>query len=178
MPDTIPKTQEKQVYRSPDYQTSFESVDLSVQEKQNQYRFSRWWPWISDRNDFDCFVSASHPDTSYQVSNNRFLRWRPRWLSWISKQRYEKSAGSATITNRSPSQTLRGRWNRQIQTSTNHTSVRKALRLALSSPSEVIAMLKGLKKKKKKKKKKKNKKKKQTNTRTKWHKVRHKQIVS
>ena len=33
----------------------------------------------------------------------------------------------------------------------------KALRLALSSPSEVIAMLKGL-----------------TNTRTKWHKVRHK----
>ena len=37
------------------------------------------------------------------------------------------------------------------------TNVRKALRLALSSPSEVIAMLKGLK-----------------NTRTKWHKVRHK----
>ena len=44
-----------------------------------------------------------------------------------------------------------------MQTSTNRTNVRKALRLALSSPSEVIAMLKGLK-----------------NTRTKWHKVRHK----
>ena len=29
--------------------------------------------------------------------------------------------------------------------STNRTNVRKALRLALSSPSEVIAMLKGLK---------------------------------
>ena len=32
----------------------------------------------------------------------------------------------------------------QIQTSTNRTNVRKALRLALSSPSEVIAMLKEL----------------------------------
>ena len=46
----------------------------------------------------------------------------------------------------------RGKGNRQIQTSTNRTNVRKALRLALSSPSEVIAILKGLK-----------------NTRTKWH---------
>ena len=42
--------------------------------------------------------------------------------------------GSATITNRSPSQTPRGRGNRQIQTSTNQTNVRKALRLALFSP--------------------------------------------
>ena len=56
-----------------------------------------------------------------------------------------KSPGSATITNRSPSQTPRGRGNRQIQSSTNRTNVRKALTLALSSPSEVIAMLKGLK---------------------------------
>ena len=40
----------------------------------------------------------------------------------------------------------RGRGNRQIQTSANQTNARKALRLALSSPSEVIAMLKGLKK--------------------------------
>ena len=69
------------------------------------------------------------------------------------KKRYEKSPGSATITNRSPSQTPRGRGNRQIQTSTN---VRKALILALSSPSEVIAILKGLK-----------------NTRTKRHTERH-----
>ena len=73
------------------------------------------------------------------------------------KKGWEKSPGSATITNRSPSQTLRGRENRQIQTSTNWTNVRKALGLALSSPSEVIAMIKVLK-----------------NTRTKWHKVRHK----
>ena len=56
-----------------------------------------------------------------------------------------------------PSQTPRGRGNRQIQTSTNRTNVRKALRLALSSPSEVIAMPKGLK-----------------NSRTKWHKLSHK----
>ena len=48
--------------------------------------------------------------------------------------------------NKSPSQTPRGRGNRQIQTSTNQTNVRNALRLALSSPSEAIAMLKGLKK--------------------------------
>ena len=40
---------------------------------------------------------------------------------------------------------LLGRGNRQIQTSTNRTNVRKALRLALSSLSEVIAILKGLK---------------------------------
>ena len=50
------------------------------------------------------------------------------------------------MTNRTPSQTPRGRENRQIQTSTNRTNVRKALRLALSSPSMVIAILKGLKK--------------------------------
>ena len=43
-----------------------------------------------------------------------------------------------------------------MQTSTNRSNIRKALRLALSSPSEVIAMLKRLK-----------------NTRTKWQKVRH-----
>ena len=36
-----------------------------------------------------------------------------------------------------------GRGNRQTQASANRTNVRKALRLALSSPSEVIAMLKG-----------------------------------
>ena len=51
----------------------------------------------------------------------------------------------ATITNCSPSQTARESGNRQNQTSANQTNVRKALRLALPSPSEVIAMLKGLK---------------------------------
>ena len=62
---------------------------------------------------------------------------------YMKKKGKRKSPGSATITNRSPSQTLRGRGNRQIKTSTNRTNVRKALRLALSSPSEVIAILKG-----------------------------------
>ena len=33
----------------------------------------------------------------------------------------------------------------KLQTSTNRTNVRKTLRLAVSSPSEVMAMLKGLK---------------------------------
>ena len=46
------------LYRSPDYQTSFKSIGLSVQEKV-QYRFSRWrpwWPsWISNQNDFSNF---------------------------------------------------------------------------------------------------------------------------
>ena len=41
------------LHRSPDYQTSFESTGLSVQEKV-QYRFSRWQPkgpaWISNQN--------------------------------------------------------------------------------------------------------------------------------
>ena len=49
--------------------------------------------------------------------------------------------------NHSPSQTPRRRGSRQNQTSANRTNVRKALRLALSSPSEVIAILKGLRKK-------------------------------
>ena len=52
----------------------------------------------------------------------------------MSQKKVRESQGSATITNRSPSQTPRGRGNRQIQTSTNRTNVRKALRLALSFP--------------------------------------------
>ena len=56
-----------------------------------------------------------------------------------------KGLGSATITSRSPSQTPRGRENRHNQPSANRTNVQKALRLAFSSPSEVTAMLKGLK---------------------------------
>ena len=59
-------------------------------------------------------------------------------------KKVRENPGSATITNRSPSQTLRGRGNRQNQTSANRTNVLKALRIALSSQSEVIAMLKGL----------------------------------
>ena len=46
----------------------------------------------------------------------------------------QNKVGSATMTNRSPSQTPRGRGNRQFQTSTNRINVRKALRLHLSLP--------------------------------------------
>ena len=63
------------------------------------------------------------------------------WFVTQQKKVKEKSA----VTSRSPSQTPRGRRNRQNQTSANRSNVRKALRLALSSPSEVIAMLTGLK---------------------------------
>ena len=65
----------------------------------------------------------------------------------LFSKKVKQSQKSDIITSRSPSQTPRGRGNRQNQTSANRTNVRKALRLALSSPSEVIAMLKGLKKK-------------------------------
>ena len=51
------------------------------------------------------------------------------------------------MTSRSSSQTRRGIANRQNQTSGNQTNVRG---LAPSSPSEVIPMLKGLKKHKNK----------------------------
>ena len=57
----------------------------------------------------------------------------------------DKSSESTTITSRSPFQTPRRRWKRQNQTNANPTNVRKALRLALSSQNEVIAMQKGLK---------------------------------
>ena len=57
-------------------------------------------------------------------------------------KRLRDSQRSATITNHSSSQTPIGRGNRQNQTSANRTNVRKALRLALSSPSEVITMQK------------------------------------
>ena len=110
------------------------------------------------------------------------LSWQPRWPPLNNVTHHDQSnAGERFLAhlgfsnyksftvkkkvreksrechNHKPSKTPRGRGNRQIQTSTNQTNVRKALRLALSPPSEVIAMLNGLK-----------------NTRWKWHKVRHK----
>ena len=63
----------------------------------------------------------------------------------MNKKKVRETSRGDPITNRSPSQTPRGRGNRQNQTSANRTNVRQALRLALSSPGEVIAMLKGLK---------------------------------
>ena len=82
-------------------------------------------------------ISAQNIDCGYSLEPSR--------RGGSNGKKGKKSPGSATITNRSPSQPPRGRGNRQIQTSTNRTNVRKALRLAISSPSEVIAILKGLK---------------------------------
>ena len=82
------------IYKLPRYfLPSFESIGLSVQEKRKN-RFSRWRPfWTSDWNDFRYFWSASHPDTSYQVSSQhafwfrrRFSWWPPGLTSWISDQ--------------------------------------------------------------------------------------------
>ena len=51
--------------RSPDYQTSFESIGLLV-----QYRFSRMRPSrISNQNDFSYFWFTCHLDTSNEVSS-------------------------------------------------------------------------------------------------------------
>ena len=85
-----------------------------------------------------------------------FLCFRFDALTVLEKKGKRKVQGVPQSRTRSPSQTPRGRGNRQIQISTNQTNIRKALRLTLSSPSEVIAILKGLK-----------------NTKTKWHMVRH-----
>ena len=67
----------------------------------------------------------------------------PYEAGFVKKNKVREKSRKCHNQNRSPSQTPRGRENRQIQTSTNQTNVRKALRLALSFPSEVIAMLKG-----------------------------------
>ena len=68
----------------------------------------------------------SHP-SRIQGCNN-YPNYYSKEKEILKKKRLEKSPGSATITNRSPFQTPRGRGNRQIQTSTKRTNVRKALK--------------------------------------------------
>ena len=56
-----------------------------------QKRFSTWllWrpPWISDQNDFSCFWSISHPDTSYQIkSQSAFLFRKKNQIYWKEKE--------------------------------------------------------------------------------------------
>ena len=45
-------------------------------------RFSRWLPWrpplISDRNDFNYFLSISHPNASYPVLSQMAFGFRRR----------------------------------------------------------------------------------------------------
>ena len=101
---------------------------------------------------YQCLTSI--PKSAYREAFRQWIHGLELCIyshgDYFEKKRKEKSPGSATITNHSPSHTPRGRGNRQIQTSTNQTNVQKALRLALSSPSEVIAILKGLEKHKNK----------------------------
>ena len=83
-------------------------------------------------------LTAEIPSVSTTMYGLKSFRSGPQDLG---KKKVREKSRECTITNRSPSQTQRGRGNRQIQTSTNRINVRKALRLALSSPSEVIAIL-------------------------------------
>ena len=58
------------MYRSPDYQTSFESIDLPVPEKNFNMDFLRWRSsWISNQNNFSYFWSTSQLDTSNEASS-------------------------------------------------------------------------------------------------------------
>ena len=126
--------------RSPEYQTSFESV-LPFGSGEVQNRFSRWRLY----SHIGLLIGMILATFTLQITPKLLTRFPVSCpFSSVEKKVREKSR-SATITNRSPSQTPRGRGNRQIQTSTNRTNVRKALRLALSPPNEVIAILKGLK---------------------------------
>ena len=92
---------------------------------------------------------------SKEISGHNFTRKISRIrvnaiVGFAKKKNVREKSGESHNHKPQHSQTSRGRGNRQIQTSTNRSNVRKALRLALSSPSEVIAMIKGLKKHKNK----------------------------
>ena len=78
------------LYRSPDYQTTFESICFSVQEKKFNIDFQD----SGHQNDFIYFLSTSHLDTSNELAfwfrikkvQNRFSTWLLRRPSWISDQ--------------------------------------------------------------------------------------------
>ena len=50
----------------------------SGEEAKNRFsRWPPWWPsWIPNWNNFSYFISASHPDASYQVSSQLALLFR------------------------------------------------------------------------------------------------------
>ena len=72
------------LYRSPDYQTSLESTDISREKVQH-----RFWKFLAI---FDLQVATAFPTTfranlplgSGEVAQNRFSRWPPWQPSWIS----------------------------------------------------------------------------------------------
>ena len=107
-------------------------------------KFQVNWPFVEEKKQIIEFLNGCH-DGHLGFRFGTILAIFYLQVTPMLPTKKEKSQGSATIPKRSPSQTPRGRGNRQTQTSTNRTNARKALRLALSSPSEVIAILKGLK---------------------------------
>ena len=65
------------LYHSPEYQTSLESIGLSVQEFRIHFQDDDWWPsWISEPKDFSYFWFTSHPNTSYPISSPLDFQFR------------------------------------------------------------------------------------------------------
>ena len=107
-------------------------------------------------------ASNEYPQHMFSLRNKKNIMWIPPLICsfellsvyWYSsmllfsgdhkKGKREKSRECHNHKPQSFPDTKR-KINRYCQTSANRTNVRKAPRLALSSPSEVIAMLKGLK---------------------------------
>ena len=85
------------LYRSPEYQTSFGSIGLSVQEKV-QNKFSIWWPWwdswISNQNVYLLLIYKSPRQCQWtfvnlpfglgEKSSNTLSTYLLGRLSWIS----------------------------------------------------------------------------------------------
>ena len=65
--------------RIPMFPTKFQvNWPFGSGELKKKNRFSRWPPWISDRNDFSYFWSTCRPDASCQVSSRLASRFRRR----------------------------------------------------------------------------------------------------
>ena len=68
------------IYESPQrFLLRFESIGRSVQVKKQTIDFQDGGHAILDFNDFTYFWSTSHPDASYQVSNQLAFCFRRRW---------------------------------------------------------------------------------------------------
>ena len=152
------------LYRSPDYQTSFESIGRSVQEKKLSINFQNGGHlglpirMISATFDLDTSDVVSNQLAFWfriKQNQNRLSTWLLGRPSWIPKQhdfRYFLSCKkvrekSRECHNQKPQPFPDTKRKRKPTNPNKHKSNKrkKALRLALFSPSEVIAMLKGLK---------------------------------
>ena len=98
------------IYKSPRcFLPSFESTGLSVQKKKRKIDFRDGRHLcISDQNDFSYFWSTSHPDASYQFSNQLALWFRKiskkksvsrlSWISNLNNLSYFKSTGHSNAS--------------------------------------------------------------------------------